>query len=111
MTPELKQRWVEALRSDSYQQAQKTLHDQDLRGFCCLGVLCDTVNPEGWTGPQRDWWYYAAGDEEGTSFADLCDLHQHLLGLSQAHIEILIEMNDNERRSFPQIADWIEKNL
>ena len=37
---EHRKQWVQALRSDSYQQAQGKLrgaHD----GFCCLGVACD----------------------------------------------------------------------
>jgi hypothetical protein len=39
MDPEVKARWVAALRSGEYSQGERVLH----RGsaFCCLGVLCD----------------------------------------------------------------------
>jgi hypothetical protein len=39
MNPQIKQKWVDALRSGEYQQTKGRLHDED--GFCCLGVLCD----------------------------------------------------------------------
>ena len=39
MNPQIKQKWVDALRSGEYQQTQNRLHDEN--GFCCLGVLCD----------------------------------------------------------------------
>lgn len=39
MNPEVKQKWVRALRSGEYNQTQGAL--QDRKGFCCLGVLCD----------------------------------------------------------------------
>ena len=32
--------WLKDLRSGKYDQAQRTLRNQD--GFCCLGVACDT---------------------------------------------------------------------
>lgn len=31
-------RWIEALRSNQYQQGREYLHNQD--SFCCLGVAC-----------------------------------------------------------------------
>lgn len=45
MNQEIKQRWVEALRSNQYQQTKGFLHD-DI-GFCCLGVLCDLAVQDG----------------------------------------------------------------
>jgi hypothetical protein len=39
MNPQIKQKWVSALRSGEYQQTQERLRKED--GFCCLGVLCD----------------------------------------------------------------------
>ena len=41
LKPEIKTRWVEALRSGKYMQTQGTLRNGE--GFCCLGVLCDIV--------------------------------------------------------------------
>jgi len=39
MNPQIKQKWLNALRSGEYQQTQRHLRTED--GFCCLGVLCD----------------------------------------------------------------------
>lgn len=39
MKAEVKQAWLEALRSGEYKQGQDWLRDGDQ--FCCLGVLCD----------------------------------------------------------------------
>lgn len=39
MNPEVKERWLSALRSGDYSQARGQLKNQ--LGYCCLGVLCD----------------------------------------------------------------------
>lgn len=43
LKPEIKRRWVEALRSGSYKQGKSVLTVESCHGqrFCCLGVLCD----------------------------------------------------------------------
>jgi len=46
MNSEIKTRWLEALRSGNYTQTQHRLRDKN--GFCCWGVLCDIIEPEGW---------------------------------------------------------------
>jgi hypothetical protein len=52
MDPELKERWLKALRSGKYEQAKGALkqldpHDEGSEeyGYCCLGVICD-ITPE-----------------------------------------------------------------
>lgn len=47
MNPEIKAKWVAALRSGAYQQATGVLRDEK-GGYCCLGVLCDLVEPSKW---------------------------------------------------------------
>ena len=44
MNPQIKQKWVSALRSGEYQQTKGFLRTDD--GFCCLGVLCDLYGKE-----------------------------------------------------------------
>lgn len=39
MNQEIKQKWLEALRSGEYKQGQSALRENDR--FCCLGVLCN----------------------------------------------------------------------
>jgi len=45
MKPEIKARWVEALRSGKYEQGRGALRS-DTNQFCCLGVLCDLYAKE-----------------------------------------------------------------
>lgn len=49
MNPEIKTRWITALRSGKYKQGAGYLNENDC--FCCLGVLCDVVKDE----LQIDW--------------------------------------------------------
>lgn len=46
MNPEIKAKWVAALRSGKYQQTEGTLNRPLTGGFCCLGVLCDVYGKE-----------------------------------------------------------------
>ena len=111
MNPEVKQKWIEALRSGKYEQIKRKLWDNGK--YCCLGVLCEVV------GALRDnYGYYKLNEsaqiESDTELTgDLADS----LGLTTEDQRILTEMNDGENafkgspQSFKEIADWIEKNL
>lgn len=52
MIPEIKAKWIEALRSGRYLQGVGALK-KDTK-FCCLGVLCDVKDPKGWEGNNKD---------------------------------------------------------
>jgi hypothetical protein len=51
MKPEIKEKWVTALRSGDYKQTASVLRDG--KGFCCLGVLCDLYLQENEDGELR----------------------------------------------------------
>ncbi len=55
MNQEIKQAWIEALRSGEYQQGRGQLRDQKGR-MCCLGVLCDLHRKAG-LGEWEEGWY------------------------------------------------------
>ena len=44
MNPEVKQKWIDALRSGKYEQGSEKLRGAN--GYCCLGVLCDLYAQE-----------------------------------------------------------------
>jgi len=44
MNEEVKNKWIEALRSGDYEQGRCAMHRGDT--FCCLGVLCDVHRKE-----------------------------------------------------------------
>ncbi len=52
MNPEIKERWITALRSGNYGQVKGQLgveiaHQPDHSGYCCLGVLCEVAVEDG----------------------------------------------------------------
>lgn len=103
MIPEIKAKWIAALRSGKYQQTKGVLKDHG--GFCCLGVLCVIQ------GVALD---AAYNDLETTV------LHsRHAAGLSLSAMENLALLNDGglfydrpvKPHSFDEIADFIEKML
>lgn len=51
MEKELKDQWVAALRSGDIVQGHGVLRSENDE-FCCLGVLANIVNPNGWEDPQ-----------------------------------------------------------
>lgn len=104
MNADVKARWLAALRSGDYDQGQCRLRDEDDR-FCCLGVLCDVVDPDGWDdfGPP-DVSHRGQTLTPGKPFSED-------VGLGYFERDTLITMNDDLGYDFCQIADWIEENL
>lgn len=117
MNPEIKQKWIEALESGEYEQGQGGLRIEDEGGpdkFCCLGVLADIINPDGWQTPQDPSWcsgkriYCYEFMNEGTDF--IPDNIAYEIGLSSDHQAELANMND-EGKKFHEIAEEIRKRL
>ena len=46
MNPEVKQLWLDALRSGKYEQGKLMLRPTD-NSYCCLGVLCEIAQESG----------------------------------------------------------------
>lgn len=49
MDANLKAKWIAALRSGEYKQGGGALRSDD-NSYCCLGVLCDIIDPNAWHG-------------------------------------------------------------
>jgi hypothetical protein len=95
MKPELKKKWVKALRS-GYEQGRVRLRKETSDGasYCCLGVLLCV------SGTIR---HFNEDEDEHYKFLD-----SELGWTTRAR---LIQMNDGERKSFDAIADYIEQNI
>jgi hypothetical protein len=91
MNPELKVKWVEALRSGKYTQGHTTFKSSE--GYCCLGVLC-----------------VVAGHPEFIAPDNYRELRK-VAGLKDNDTNHLWKMNDVELKTFPEIADYIEATL
>ena len=98
---EFAEKWVEALRSGEYKQTDHKLINNK-GDYCCLGVACkivgmnDIVLKEHNTTVICDGWAYSKGIPEG---------------LNDRLHKMCVDMNDIERKSFPEIADWITDNV
>ena len=103
MSPELKQKWIAALRSGEYIQGKETLYNARADTYCCLGVLCRV-----------------AGIEIGDANEGGClkSTVRRQLRLPIAVHDLAFQKNDGSSSgrtrpvsTFPEIADWLEKRL
>lgn len=120
MKPEIKQKWLNALRGGEYSQGRYQLHDEDDR-FCCLGVLCDLYlkehNKEWIKGEEQFAYLIPSGDnafgevltQEVVEWSGL-ELHNPELIVNNKGV-VISDLNDTENYSFDQIADLIEAQL
>ena len=110
MNPQIKEDWVEALRSGEYEQTQGVL-DQDDRQ-CCLGVLCDIldvpfvmgIEPKG-----RFRLYGETGVESESGHLPASVLKR--TGITPTQVDRLVDLNDKYKATFDEIADYIEATL
>lgn len=88
MHPEPKRLWLTALRSGDYYQIQGEYEDGG--GGCCVGGVLWSVSPlrsDNWLLALLEW-----------------------TGLDPEAWGLVVGMNDSGS-TFPELADWIEKNL
>ena len=137
MNIEIKQRWINALRSGNYKQCYSALKKEDC--FCVVGVLCDILKNE----LNAEWipvsyWDVINGDVEyfiyskyvvdrpgmsfesfyypENSFFKYCGVTEYE-GLSNLRVMyknsrvLLNRLNDSHKLSFDELADLIEENL
>jgi hypothetical protein len=109
MKSDVKQRWIAALRrSDetAYKQGKGRLRYYDK--FCCMGVLCDTIDPKGWEANTSGaiFKYNGAMANSYPPYTLRTEI-----GLTDIDVASLSIMNDAENKTFFEIADWIEKNI
>jgi hypothetical protein len=104
VNPEYKAKWVAALRSGQYQQAQKALKSEG--GFCCLGVLCDVMRADV-CGEWDEDDYFVTGSIDDSYLPD------DVATLASVDCDVqnsLVDMND-KGATFSAIADYIERTL
>jgi hypothetical protein len=102
MNAEIKAKWLEALRSGRYPQGRKALRDEHDQ-YCCLGVLCDVVDPNAWE-QRRGFWAHHGKD--GYPTPSLVTQ----VGLTHHAASYLVSMNDAFLKTFKEIADYIERH-
>jgi len=106
MTKVTYEQWVKALRGGNYKQGngalKKELADGSV-GYCCLGVLADLMGLEPRVMPDGHVDYAKSGD---------IDIYMEIDTLvGPDHQDVLLHINDFERRDFTEIANYIEEEL
>lgn len=118
MDKRLVKAWVADLRSGKFPQCAETLHRvkgtgrmrAERAGYCCLGVLSEriakhkAVRETGWKWNGQAWELGVLFEEDRLP-ADVCEA----IGLSDVEASGLMSANDERRKTFPQIADMIER--
>jgi hypothetical protein len=115
MNPELKAKWVAALRSGEYQQCSDAMHvsdehDDDAKGYhCCLGVLRHLT-----TGT-NDIGEVTIADDDPYTMPTIAE--RKAWGLTYRDVSVLAAKNDggrdvvgvvHKRKTFAGIATYIE---
>ena len=117
MNPETKEQWITALLGGRYLQGRYRLRQyarmvngpsgrEELTAFCPLGVFCDITDPDGWEKPGHlEGWAH-----RGARYLPWPELYwEH--GLTSEMLLPLQPMADQEKKSFVEIAEWIDLHL
>lgn len=126
MKPEIKQRWIQALRSGKYEQDRGVLRSVQTDGFCCLGVLCDLYIQD----HSDAQWEHGIGDDRFALYGETGVLPCSVMtwaGLTDTNPSVKVPNDDDTvycgncgsslaglndlGRSFEQIAQIIEEQL
>jgi hypothetical protein len=112
MNAEIKAKWIASLRSGQYIQGHKhlcTVVDGTKR-WCCLGVLFEVVGVKPVESSEKDFLRYSYKDDYPSSM-NIGAKFSNDVGMSLDTADQLITFNDDERRDFNFIANWIDANL
>lgn len=125
MPKEMKQRWVDALRSGKYKQAQGALEKDG--GYCCLGVLQMVVDRKVETLHETDlfkneyehpavlpsaaWCERNKITIEDQSWGVACEVEYVDVNGNEQVCSDLPSFNDEAYMSFREIADIIEEQV
>jgi hypothetical protein len=115
---EMFEKWVEALRSGEYKQTTEVLRSREGDCYCCLGVLCNLIDPTTWDRP----FFYAGWSWNNEPGEGLPELVAELYGIEEGPATVpsgekitirdisddsLAGLNDSGA-TFAEIADVIE---
>jgi hypothetical protein len=113
MNPDLKKRWVAALRSGEYEQGEGLLsYTETASGityYCCIGVLCDILKDESDLFAVS--YFINKVNYYGYSYNTLSEEQREYVKILSPIMKELIDLNDNQLATFNEIADYIEENL
>ena len=113
MKKEIKEKWINALRSEEYKKGSYALKNTDK--YCCLGVLCDLVKDEV-DGKWKDDIFCINEEysknillEKVMKFCDLKNVNPIIT--MNGNIYPISHLNDYYEYNFKELADLIEEQL
>lgn len=118
LTPkQLTKKWIEALRSGEFNQTKWSLINK--HRYCCLGVLCE-ISKEQFNLTTKNLGAFSEFVLRGRGYAGTLPpkmseyIKLHRMPSPRKDVRdyegVLIDMND-QGSSFPEIADYIEKEI
>lgn len=119
MNPQVKEKWVNALRSGNYKQTTGNLYEPGV-GYCCLGVLTDlylkekgfewdtTESSTGWVCFEDEFEFLTDSVRDWAGLEDNCGTYED--DVIEGGLFCLSSMNDGGA-SFGEIADFIESKF
>lgn len=99
MEANLRQKWTADLRSGKYKQGRYSLYVKSTGKYCGLGVLglCMGLNED---------------TLAGKGLLDIvCKYKSIECPLSNKEVDHLMRLNDTEKKTFEEIADYVDENL
>lgn len=100
--------WIEALESGRYPQGIGVLRGK--KGYCCLGVLCDLINPNAWQRGTNDIaaieWFWGEDQDQPQVLLPPISVHKRL-NISSQTMQDLSNINDTEAVEFKTIARMV----
>jgi hypothetical protein len=112
---EIAYKWAAALRSGKYQQGRGKLrvpivhYDKTVEySYCCLGVLCDLYDSTKWD--DENYYRTDADDALNTSPPYEVCAWAGINHDASNTIDKLINLNDDQRLNFDEIAAYIEEH-
>ncbi len=105
MKAEVKAQLIADLRSGEYRQGHGVLR-RDGGSYCCLGVLCEQARRSGVALTTTPYGYRDENDFQ--SCLTLTHVVRHWSGMHYGLQTKMIELNDKDRKTFPEIADFLE---
>lgn len=108
MKRDIQARWIDGLLGGDYEQGSGVLRSRNDK-FCCLGVLCDIIDPAGWNQYNKDAPYeFKYRKIERIGF--LPESLENEVGLVGDEQYTLSTLNDGGG-SFARIAAYIRDNI
>lgn len=107
MNLEVKQKWIELLRSNKYNQCKGQLKCNN--SFCALGLLCLLYQEEVNGNLEFEGIYFGPTSGYAINGGYVPDCVYEWSDLTEENIDQIEALNDSANLTFKEIADYVEK--